>query len=129
MIHTYEVKLNATLPIIEIVHTGVLLSEDLRKATDEGVALHLESGVNRCLIDTSGLESVEAFLDLYELPDQYVEARVSRKMHIAIIMPKEGTAREAAQFYDDVCHNRGWLTRPFDSREEAVKWLMSKNTP
>lgn len=128
MIQAYEVKMNETLPIIEIVHTGILSSENLQKATDDGVALHLESGVNCCLIDASEIEFVEAFVDLYELPDQYAEAGVSRRIRVAIVMPKEGTAREAAQFYDDLCHNQGWVTRPFDSREEAVKWLMSANT-
>lgn len=128
MIQAYEVKLNETLPIIEIVHTGVLSSENLQKATDDAVALHKESGLNSCLIDASEMEFVEAFSDLYELPDQYSEAGVSRRIHIAIVMPKESTARKAAQFYDDLCHNRGWVTRAVDSREEAVKWLMSENT-
>ena len=128
MIQAYEVKLNEMLPIIEIVHTGILSSENLQKATDDGVALHIESGVNSCLIDASEMEFVEAFVDLYELPDQYAEGGVSRRIHIAMVLPKESTARKAAQFYDDVCRNRGWVTRPFDSREEAVKWLMSENT-
>ena len=84
----YEVKLNPSLRLIEIKFTGTLTSENIRKSTDEALGLHFEDNVNSILIDDSGLEMVEDFFDLYDLPRQYAESGASRSVHIALVMPR-----------------------------------------
>ena len=120
-----EVRFNETLQIIEIAHTGILTLQNLEKATSEAMALHKELGVNAVLIDTSNLESVENVMDLYDLPQQYDDGGASRAVRIAVVVPETSAAREALQFYDDVCNNRGWVVRPFETPDEATEWLMA----
>ena len=123
-----DVKHNRNFQIIEITHTGILTVQNLEKTTSEAMALHKELGVNAVLIDTSNLESVENLMDLYDLPQQYDDGGASRAVRIALVMPETSAAREAGQFYDDVCNNRGWVVRPFETRDEATEWLTAKES-
>jgi hypothetical protein len=117
------VRHDKTLQLIEVVHTGTLTAKGLQESTDEGVALNVETGVNSILIDAAHLESAEYFLGVFDLPQQYAEGGLSRQACIALVMPKKTVARKIAQFYDDVCVNRGWTVKPFETRDAAVEWL------
>lgn len=123
---TSEVTYNSVNQTIEIVHTEVLTVRNLEKATTEAMTLHKELGVNAVLIDTSSLESVESLISLYDLPKQYDEGGVSRKVRIAMVIPETSAAKEAVEFYENVCNNRGWVVLPFERRDEATEWLMAE---
>jgi hypothetical protein len=123
-----EVTFDEILRIVEIIHTGVLKSVNLQSATDDGIAVLMDTGADNVLIDTSNLVSVENLFDLYELPAQYSDADLSREIKIALVSPKTSEARAAAQFYDNVCNNRGWLVRPFEDHGAAIEWLTSKDS-
>lgn len=120
-----NVKYNSNSGILEIVHTGRLTIEGIEESTSDGLNLHKKLDANAVLIDASKLESVENFIDLYDLPKQYDEAGANRNLRIALVMPKTREAIEAMQFYDNVCNNRGWVTTPFDTRDEATEWLLA----
>ena len=124
----YDLKYNSTSRIIELVHTGILSGEDLRKSTEEGILLQKEHGVHAVLIDTSDLESAPAVTEVYDLPRQYDEGGFSKLTRLALVWPKLPAAKKVAEFYDNVCNNRGWTVRPFDTRDEAVAWLMSNES-
>ena len=120
-----DVTYNSKLQIIEIMHSGTLTVQNIEKTTSEAMALHKELGVNAVLIDTSNLKSVESLTELYDLPRQYDEGGVSRAIRIALVMPETSAARDAGNFYDNVCHNNGWEVRPFERLHEANEWLMA----
>ena len=120
-----DVTYNSDFQIIEIMHTGMLTAENLEKTTSKAMALHKELGVNAVLIDTSHLKSVENLLDLYDLPKEYSEGGASRAVRIALVMPETSAARVDAQFYDDVCSNRGWVVQQFERRDVATDWLIA----
>lgn len=124
----YAFNYNSTSRIIELVHSGNLSGEDLRKSTDEGILLQKEHGAYAVLIDATDLESVATVTGVYDLPRQYDEGGFKKETRIALVWPRLPAAKEAAQFYDNVCSNRGWTVQPFDTRDEAVAWLMSNES-
>ena len=124
----YDLKYNSTLQIIEIVHTVILSARDIQESTDEGILSQREHGSNAILIDATDLESVASITDVFDLPGQYDDGELSRSTRFAVVRPKLRAARGLAQFYDNVCNNRGWRVNQFDTRDEAVEWLTSNDS-
>ena len=120
-----DVEFNSELRIIEVFHTGIVTEEDLRQSDSAATGYRMEHDVDAFLVDTSGVESVANALDLYDLPELYDEGQVSRSIRIALLLPHAPAARQMAQFYDNVCNNRGWQVRSFDHRSAAIEWLAS----
>ena len=118
-------KFNEKLHIIEIVHTGTISGDDLRAHTEDAVAFQKQHGAENVLIDTSKLEAME-IVSMYDLPRQYEGSGAPRAVRIALVKPQLKAAQKMTQFYDDVCNNRGWTVQQFDSRDEAVLWLMGQ---
>lgn len=119
---TYEH--NPVLQIIDVVYAGNITARDLRESTSELIALGKEKGINRFLLDTTEMKLDTNLVDLYDLPtQQYVEEKADRQGRIAVILPKSTRARKAAEFFETVCRNRGWLVQVFSERQGAVDWL------
>ena len=117
------VKLNTAPRIIEVVHTGFVSKDDLEKCTADAIAIRLEQDVHEVLIDAMELESFASMLDVYDRPQHYAEANIGRSIRIAVVSPRLVTAQDFIQFYENVCNNRGWTVKQFQSRDEAVEWL------
>lgn len=110
--------------LVEIVFSGRVSATDLKQSTSDAVALGKASGSSRFLADLTGCEVSASMVDVYELPvSQYVDEDVSRESRIALVSKKAGPNREAVQFYETVCVNRGWLVHVFETAEEAIAWL------
>ena len=124
----YDFKYDSALQIIEIVHTGILSKEDIQKSTEEGIATQMEHDTDMILVDAAELESVDSITDVFSLPAQYRDGELRSTTCIAVVRPKRQAARMAAQFYEDVCYNRGWGVKQFDTRDEAVEWLTSNES-
>ncbi len=122
----YELKINDESLYIENIVSGSLSRSDLEKNTAEATALQKNHGIYSVLINALDLESVESVTDVYELPKQYVDHGVSRSSRIAMVMPKLESARKISRFYENVCINRGWTVRSFETKGEAERWLESK---
>jgi hypothetical protein len=125
---TYDIRYNSALRAVELVFTEILSAEDLRKCTDEGINLEKEHDVYAMLIDAADLESAPSVSDILDLPQQYEEGGFSRSNRLAFVWPRHPAAKVVAEFYDDVCNNRGWRVQPFDTRDEAVAWLTSSES-
>lgn len=123
-----DLKLNETMQIVEIVHAGVLTTENLQKSTNDALALLADRNVKSVLIDASDLESVEDFTEVRDLPRQYAVGGLSRRVRIAVVSPKLPEAQLEAHFYERFCDNRGWTVQSFKARGEAVAWLTSERT-
>ena len=125
----YALGYNEIQQIIELVPTGNLTSENIRNGTDEFIALCAERDTNRILIDASDVETVSCLADFYDQPQWYAEGGLSRNARIALVMTKTIAAQEYIRFYDNVCYNRGWLIQLFETRDAAVEWLTSGESP
>lgn len=124
---------NPTLLIAEVSYVGRTTAHDLKESTSEFIALQKETGINRFLIDTSEMEFVASIIDILNLPEkQYLEEEADRSSRVALVMPPSAKEKEAVEFYETVCKNRGWNVQTFLERKEAVRWLTqdkSSNKP
>ena len=120
---TWTVKYNESLGAIDLVYEGVLSGDDLRQATREGIALAQKHVVEKAIVDCAHQLKTGDVLDLYEFPDMYSQSGLSRATRIALVRPIATELHELATFYEDVCVNRGWQVKSFDTREEALAWL------
>lgn len=119
-----SLKLNKKLRIVEVTHKGVMTVEGLRRIVSERVVIEKETGIGEVLVDASELESVEDLASLLDLPQMYVDAEISRTGRTAVIMPTSKEGIDAARFYENVCFNRGWTVQLFETKREALEWLI-----
>ena len=121
---SWTYKLNPTLRIIEVAYSGTTTARDLKESTSEFISLEKEKGINQFLIDTSEMELAASLVNIYDLPDkQYVEENADRSGRVALLLPTSSREKEAVQFYETVCKNRGWNVQTFLERQEAIDWL------
>ena len=121
----YKIGYNERQLRIDNIVSGNLSKTELERSTADGIALQHEHRCYNILVDAFRLESVDSVTDLYELPKQYSEQGVSRATRIALVLPELEKARKFVRFYENVCMNRGWTVRSFETQGEAEKWLSS----
>ena len=120
----WSYKCNPTLKIVEVVYSGKTTARDLQESTSEFIALEKEKGLNKFLIDTTEMELSATLVDIFNLPvNQYIEEGADRRGSVAVIQPTSPREKEAVQFYETVCENRGWKVQVFSNSQEAIKWL------
>ncbi|HEX6550586.1 MAG TPA: hypothetical protein VF117_07925 [Gammaproteobacteria bacterium] len=111
-----------------IVCTGQTKQGDAIAQTDAAIELQSKYNVRRFLLDYSGIEIVAAPLaDIYGLPDYYHKRGVPRDIRIAVVVPAHHFQRDKFEFYEDVCLNRGYSSRMFESLKEAWSWLKEES--
>ena len=121
----WEYQFNHDLGIVEAEFSGAFSAADLSEATTEFIAVEKSRGINRFLIDATSIRIDSTLADLYENPTrQFVEEGADRLGMLAILRPQDGKSRSALEFYANVCKNRGWMVSVFESREEALDWLL-----
>lgn len=126
----WTVAYDDTLRAISVKLFGSLDGSELHGLTSAAIALQKEQGILDVLVDAIELEFPPPLVDIYDLPaEQYIAEHLTRKVRIAVVLPKVPHAREAAQFYETVCRNRGWSVRSFLSRDEAAAWLQGAGSP
>jgi len=109
--------------IVSIVCTGELTIQELLRQTQAANKLQIENGARGFLADFTAADVQIPLADLYQLPDYYAEIGVSRQSRIAVVFPPDLRQHEKYEFYEDVCLNRGFHSRLFDSIEQARMWL------
>jgi len=122
---SYTINHLANLDIVELTFTGIISGSDLREATTECIDLQKETGVTRFLVHANGSEVVASFVDLYDLAEkQYHKEGLYRQSRVAVVFPTTLSAQTAADFYKNVCRNRGWNAQIHPNRQSALDWLM-----
>jgi hypothetical protein len=122
-------KQNLKLQIVEAKFSGTTTARDLQECTSELIALEKEKGMNRFLVDATGMEYAGSLVDVYNLPSkQYLEEGADVGGRVAVLFPASPDDKEAVQFYETVCVNRGWDVRAFSERQEAMTWLTRSTT-
>ena len=109
----YAIKYNPLLGIIEVIFNEVTTGTDLTEATTKCISLGKETGTRRFLVDAAGVDLAPSLFDVYDLPAQYEDEKADRQSDVAVILPRSTEARKAAEFYETMCLNRGWLVKVF----------------
>jgi hypothetical protein len=114
--------------ILEVVYEGTLPGPELRPATHRILSVMLEQKIDRVLLDCGDAHMEVPAMDVYDLPDVYTDRGISRRqVRAAVVLPKDGYKRELYEFYEDVCRNRGYFVKLFETAETAWEWLRLEN--
>lgn len=120
----YTIQHNLSLGVIELTYSGRVTGVDLKEATSECISLGKQTGTTKFLVDEAGMELAASLVDLLKLPEvQYVDEQADRQGQVAIILPASKEARDAVQFFEIACRNRGWHVRVFSDHRSAIDWL------
>jgi len=120
---------NPALSTVEVYFTGEITSHDLQEATARSITIEKEGGRNRFLIDTSKMEFIASYADLFDLPAQYQKENINPNVCIAVILSTSSREKDAAEFYKNICRNCGWQVRTFSERQKAIEWLLANSPP
>lgn len=121
------VEYNNTLRIVDVALNGSVSGPEVHELTSRAIGLLKKQGTLEVLVDTTEMEWAPPIVDIYSLPGQYETEALDRRVRIALVAPKSSVAKQATQFYENACTNRGWLVRSFASRDEAIAWLTDAN--
>ena len=121
---TWKVEYNSQLGFIEIALSGNVSGSDMRESASQAISLSHEHGVTEFLVDASKQEKADTITDIHELPQQYAEEGADPVSRVAYIRPISPDQQEIAQFYENVCVNRGWRLRSFTKYRNAIQWLL-----
>lgn len=108
---------------VAIVATGAITADELGCQSPRTLELLRQHDARRMLVDYRDAQLDVSTMDVYGLPDRYDTLGLSRKVRIAVVLPRGLENTELFDFYEDVTHNRGFMTRLFRSPEEAQRWL------
>lgn len=109
--------------ILKVLIQGSISSSEASEITRESVAAAVKTQVTRIVLDCADAKMDLPILDVYKLPDLYSAQGLSRQVHAAVIMSREGYRREIYEFYEDVCRNRGYFVRLFEQEQDAWNWV------
>jgi hypothetical protein len=93
------------------------------KARDELLAVCRASGIRRILIDASDLREEPATEELFQFAAGWSEALRRSPVVVAGLLPRSESVRRWWRFGEDTAVNRGLISHPFETREEARAWL------
>lgn len=110
---------------VVITATGSITLDELGCQSPLAVELLKQHGCRRMLVDYRDAQVNISTLDIYAIPDRYDALGLSRRVRIAVVMPRGIENSELFDFYADVTHNRGFSTKLFRSPEDAMLWLRS----
>lgn len=118
----WSISFNPELKVIEVKSSGTWDAEQDARMLQE---LKSKSDQHTCqlyLIDHSEAKLNFRLIAIYDRPTIYEQLNITKKARAALIMDKIG---EDHLFFENVCVNRGFNVRVFDSRDNAVEWLLS----
>ena len=112
--------------IVELHIDGRANGDELREAATARIAFGKEKGVERYIINVRHLKAPRSATPaVYEIPTRlYEEEGLSRSSVIAVIAPMDAQSMWAANFFEDICVNRGWRVETFLDRDRAIDWLV-----
>jgi hypothetical protein len=109
-----------------LVSTGLLTAPEARAQTELSLKQIVQHAIPRVLIDYSAAQVEVPLSAIYQLPDIYDQSGVSRQTVVAVVMPKDKYKIEAFEFYEDICLNRGYRVKLFESTSMAWEWLRAQ---
>ena len=115
-----QVIVKKDLGIIEILSFEEVVPEQMARSIETVERIYDETGIDKVLVDTRGLEIMPGTVDMFELTKSF-----PKYLKIAILVRFGGDLRTKLEFGENVAFNRGVTIRMFDFRAEAVEWLQS----
>jgi len=123
---SFTINYNTEHGIVESVLTDDVTKEDLRLHEIRCMDLAEESKSSLFLTDATRATLKVSVVNLYDLPELYEKYGLERRpVRIAVLEPTSEEGKGLVDFYETVCVNRGWHSKAFTTRQEAVDWLLA----
>lgn len=120
----WKVRLDEILDVVILTYEGFASAKDIYDSSIATIDLTNKYVTNKILVEARNLITNSSRADIFKMPSKlYAQWGMDATMRIALIEPKELSARSIAQFYEIACRNLGWETKIFRERKSAVKWL------
>jgi len=120
----YRVFIDEGGAMVSVSVSGRAEKTEHLAARDEALRLCQEGGCLRLLVNLSDLDTEGiSITNCFEFGESL--ARVTPRVVVANILPKNGKSRQDVLFTSTVASNRGLTSREFDTVEEAKSWLLS----
>jgi hypothetical protein len=120
------ISYNTEHGIVESVLADDVTKEDLRLHEVRCMDLAQERNTTLFLTDATRATLKVSVVDLYDLPGLYEKYGLERPVRIAVLEPTSEAGKGLVDFYETVCVNRGWHSKVFTTRQEAVDWLLAQ---
>ncbi|MEI7527296.1 MAG: hypothetical protein WCK76_00015 [Elusimicrobiota bacterium] len=122
---SYQISKTGAPPYILIQYLGEVSSKDLLDAVAEAAKLSQDSGLLLFLADCSRMSVGHSELILRQVLNIIEQSKIPPAFKEAILLPEAGTPVESARLYETTARNRGYNVRLFESKEDALKWLLA----
>lgn len=130
---SYQLSIHNHPDYIELVFHNPSTIEDHVTAKAESVALCMQKGINRILVDTSAVQAHIDFSKKQLLDFAHTEtvglARLEKALYVALILPVNVRSQNEMYFLIDLMRQRGLRIEPFFTRTEALESLLAQTGP
>ena len=120
----FTVRYSHKLGIVESHIIGEINNQDLHEHEVQCIDLAKQNGTSRILNDATNATFAISLMDIYELPEFYEKLDLERNIRIAVLTSTPDDKNGLIRFYENVCVNRGWSSKAFNKRQEALDWLL-----
>jgi hypothetical protein len=110
--------------IVEVVTTGTISHDDMRKMIAAAVDAGIAHGSPLALVDHRQSDMALSVVDIYRLASFQIDTRVAYRSRVAIIVRDSLARSDEAQFFDDRSFNSGMARKLFADRDAAIRWLL-----
>lgn len=110
--------------IIEIKFKGKFLANDIGEILRSVLMLVQQEKTLLVLGDCTLMEHNTSVFNIYDFPKLFESQNVNRHIKEAMVLPIDPEARKNVEFYETVCHNRGFNVKVFETRAQALDWLL-----
>ena len=124
----WTVHVNSEFGYIQTVYRGVITVKEVKESTSEALAHAADDRPHLFLTDVVEADSALSAVDICAIPNQWTELKAHPANKLALLVPAQGKMWYDAQFYEDVCVNRGWNVKVFTQRSAAINWLIGEET-
>lgn len=114
------VKINENLDIVEIEFSGDISFEECMHSLELLKSHRKESKIRKAIINTVKLESMPETSLLFTFA-----AALPNDMRIALIFSPDQPTMQDIRFIDNVAFNRKIDIRRFETRDDAIRWILS----
>jgi hypothetical protein len=119
---SYEIRVSET-SVVEVVHTGRMLEEEVNRAREELSQIMSEGEYRLLLADISNASIEGSTSSVYRFNASHYGS-LPGGTRIAVLASGSSANSETLRFCENVAVNRGVLMRMFQSRDDAMAWLM-----
>ena len=117
-----EVTVIEDLQIIKVDSYGDVTAEDLKESLEAVVRIRQERGFTRVFVDATKETSLPDTFSAFKFGERMANA--IRGLRVAVVGSK--MLAKDLEFIQTVAQNRGGIIQVFDTKEDALAWLMDK---